>query len=214
MDDWLTLLRRALAIIDAAPPGVVPDDWTLGGGTMLFRRYGHRRSRDIDIFLSSPQSLPALSPRLNDEAARRTDRDANYVEQSHYLKLAFPDGDIDFIVAPHLMQPFAEPADIAGRRIWVETPAEILAKKVLYRADDFTARDVFDFAFLIGTGDAEALLAELGSYRPPLLRIAQRLGVARAGLVNAFAKIEGLTFRPTFDECEATILAFIARVGQ
>jgi hypothetical protein len=39
----------------------------------------------------------------------------------------------------------------------VETPAEILAKKVFYRTSDFTARDIFDLAFLIEQGEARFL---------------------------------------------------------
>ena len=58
-DDWLSLFRRALAIIDAVPAGIVPDDRTLGAAAMLFRRFGHRHSRDIATFLASPQVLPA-----------------------------------------------------------------------------------------------------------------------------------------------------------
>jgi hypothetical protein len=69
--------------------------------------------------------------------------------------LSFRDGDIDFVVAAPLMRPFAEREAIAGRPVWVETPAEILAKKVPYRAADFTARDIFALAFLIGEGSAE-----------------------------------------------------------
>lgn len=199
--------------MDAAPPGTVPDDWTIGGGTMLYRRYGHRTSRDIDIFLSSAQSLTALSPRLNDEAERQLELPAEYVEQSHFLKFAYGDGDIDFIVAPHLLTPFASRESIADRAVWVETPAEILAKKVLYRADEFTARDLFDFAFLIGTGDADALLAEPTTYVRPLRAVLRRLELARESLLAAFAGIEALAFRPTFDECERTVRAFCQRAG-
>lgn len=213
MDDWLTLFRRALAIIDAAPPGTIPDDWTVGGGTMLFRRFGHRLSRDIDIFLSSPQSLPALSPRLNDEAARRIEPAGGYVEQSHFLKFSFPDGDIDFIVAPHLLTPFATAEQVAGRLVWIETPAEILAKKVLYRADDFTARDLFDFAYLIGTGDAEALLAEDAGLRDRLQAVGLRLEIARDMLRKAFSRLPALSFHPTYEMAEHTVRAFLARAN-
>ncbi len=198
--------------MDAARAGTIPDDWTLGGGTMLFRRYGHRLSRDIDIFLSSPQSLTSLSPRLNDEAARRIDRSGGgYVEQSHFLKLTFADGDIDFIVAPHLMQPYATPEQLEGRTVLVETPAEILAKKVLYRADDFTARDLFDLAFLIGTGDAEALLDEAAGLRARLLDVELRLDMARDTLRRSFAAIAALAYRPDYEEAEHIVRAFLAR---
>jgi hypothetical protein len=213
MVDWLSLFLRAVAIMDSASPGTVPDDWTIGGGTMLYRRYGHRSSRDIDIFLSSPQSLTALSPRLNNEAERQLETPADYVEQSHFLKFAYDDGDVDFIVAPHLLTPFATRENIADRAVWVETSAEILAKKVLYRADEFTARDLFDFALLVGTGDADALLAEPTTYLRPLRAVLRRLDLGRDGLIPAFAQIEALAFRPTFSDCEGIVRAFCESAG-
>lgn len=58
-------------------------------------------------------------------------------------------------MAPRSTTPHAEPASVGSRAAMVETPAEILAKKVFYRAADFTARDVFDPAFLIERGEAD-----------------------------------------------------------
>ena len=50
---WETLFRRALEIIDSAPAGIfLPENWSFGGGTVLMRRYRHRFSKDIDIFVT------------------------------------------------------------------------------------------------------------------------------------------------------------------
>ena len=38
--------------------GVELEGWTFGGGTVLMRRYRHRLSKDIDIFLPDPRYLP------------------------------------------------------------------------------------------------------------------------------------------------------------
>ena len=36
--------------------------------------------------------------------------------------------------------------DILGRRIAIETPEEVIIKKIRYRSEKFTARDAFDLA--------------------------------------------------------------------
>lgn len=64
-------------------------DWTLGGGTALARFYGHRASRDIDVFLTDARILPRLSPRTNTAAARAA---AGYDESNVHLKIRWPAG--------------------------------------------------------------------------------------------------------------------------
>lgn len=144
-DAWKTLLRNALACMDALPQTPRPP-WILGGGTVLMLHYAHRQSRDIDIFLSDPQLLTFLSPRLNKHVAALCD---GYDEQSSFLKLRLEHGEIDFITAPTLTEPCWEPWSFEGRPVRRETPVEIAAKKVFYRAVEFKARDVFDLAFVI-----------------------------------------------------------------
>jgi hypothetical protein len=46
----------------------------------------------------------------------------------------------------------------------VETPREIIAKKVFHRAADFTARDLFDFALVIEK-DQAGLIANAGIFK-------------------------------------------------
>jgi hypothetical protein len=144
---WRTLLEQAIGLLESLAPAVrSPIDWALGGGTVLMLHYEHRTSRDIDVFLKDAQLLPYLSPRLNDRAAALA---ADYVEGSSFLKLACPEGEIDFIVAPDLT---AEPRvrrRIGERTIALETPVEIVVKKAFYRAPDLRTRDVFDLAVVI-----------------------------------------------------------------
>lgn len=65
------------------------------------------------------------------------------------MKLACDEGEIDFIVAPDLTdRPHAE-RDVGGRRITVDTPAEIVIKKAFYRAVELRIRDRFDLAVVI-----------------------------------------------------------------
>lgn len=97
---WETLFRRALTLIDAiAQSGVAFEPWSFGGGTVLMRRYRHRVSKDVDIFVPDPQFLGYVTPRLNDTAESMT---ADYVEQANFVKLLFPEGEIDFIASAPL----------------------------------------------------------------------------------------------------------------
>ena len=61
---------------------------------MLMRRYRHRVSKDVDLFVPDPQWLGLLTPRLNPVAEEKT---GEYVEQAGFLKLYFPQGELDFI---------------------------------------------------------------------------------------------------------------------
>lgn len=66
---WETLFQRALDLIDSVgSAGIILRDWSFGGGTVLMRRYRHRFSKDIDIFVPDPQYLGYLTPRLNTKA--------------------------------------------------------------------------------------------------------------------------------------------------
>ena len=72
---WQVLFQRALLLVDDIQRhGDLADPfWTLGGGTVLMFRYGHRLSKDIDIFVPDPQYLGYVTPRLSDTAAALTE---------------------------------------------------------------------------------------------------------------------------------------------
>lgn len=122
----------------------------------------HRDSRDVDLFLGDPHYITFFSPRLNATAESLT---TNYVEQSNFLKLSFPEGEIDFVVAPNLTPDPTVTMPLEGRAIRVERPAEILAKKVFYRADQLRARDVFDIACVLRR--EPAVFREIGAFVAP-----------------------------------------------
>ena len=49
---WEALFQRALTLIDSvARLGARFEPWSFGGGTVLMRKYRHRFSKDIDIFV-------------------------------------------------------------------------------------------------------------------------------------------------------------------
>lgn len=167
---WRRLLRAALQVADSLPAaGYGPLAFRMGGGTVLAFAFGHRVSNDIDLFIDDVQALGFLTPRLND-AARLTD---TYQETANALKLVLPEGDIDFIVAASVTrEPAQEHLDIDGRRVPLEPVAEILAKKLLYRAASLKPRDVFDLALALADApDAgRRAIAAVRSVHPLLLR--------------------------------------------
>lgn len=88
---WKQLLQQAYVLVDdIAARGTRNPFWTFGGGTVLMLRYRHRLSKDIDIFVSDPQYLGYVTPRLSDVAEGVTDK---YVEGPNYIKLLRPEGE-------------------------------------------------------------------------------------------------------------------------
>lgn len=181
MDAWEPLFDHALACIDSiARTGSPMPDWTFGGGTALMLRYGHRHSYDIDIFVDDPQWLPFFSPRLNDTLESFV---TDYDETASYVKLSTPWGEIDFIVALSLTQTPTETVTIHGRSVALETPAEIIAKKLRYRGASLRSRDIFDIA-VVQSYTPETLwssrsvwVAELPAIRRRLQRLATQYPV-------------------------------------
>lgn len=195
---WETLFQHALAIIDSvARSGYALEDWSFGGGTVLMRRHHHRFSKDVDIFIHDPQYLTHLTPRLNNEAEILT---THYIEHQGSLKLIFPEGEIDFVVAGPLTP---KPADIEvlfGREINVETSTEIIAKKVWHRGADFTARDIFDLA-MVAEKEPKALAAIKPILQGRREIILARIGKYETDLRETFAALEILDYQRSFDEC-------------
>jgi hypothetical protein len=90
---WEVLFRRALRLVDDIQRhgGLADPFWTFGGGTVLMFRYGHRLSKDIDIFVPDPQYLGYVTPRLSDTAASLTEQ---YTEMpGSFVKLQFEVGN-------------------------------------------------------------------------------------------------------------------------
>jgi hypothetical protein len=146
-ENWRTLLPEALGLLRDAERHVGHAiEWSIGGGTSLRLRYEHRDSHDIDVFIRDPQLLGIVSPRLNDRTATLV---AGYTEQSNFLKLNTPAGDIDFIVAAPLTVPGVEERVLGGVDIRIDTPAEVVAKKLLYRASGLRPRDLVGAAVVL-----------------------------------------------------------------
>ena len=164
MSNWRQLLDRTLrGLAELERQGQTVPDWVLGGGTALMVFADHRLSRDIDAFIDDPQYLALLSPETTDIwNCSAWDRAA------HYLKLKYPEGEIDFIVSAPIssLPPVEKQIDLTGIRkgskptIRLDPPAEIALKKLHYRATMLKPRDVFDIS-VIDAIDGDVLIANL-----------------------------------------------------
>uniref|UniRef100_Q07V89 Nucleotidyl transferase AbiEii/AbiGii toxin family protein n=1 Tax=Rhodopseudomonas palustris (strain BisA53) TaxID=316055 RepID=Q07V89_RHOP5 len=107
---------------------------------------GHRESRDVDIFLPDPQFLALLDPKTND--FRFDILPTEYGgDGTGFLKLAFEGlGEIDFIVARTMTASPTLEATVERERVRLETVAEIITKKIVYRGSTIKPRDIFDIA--------------------------------------------------------------------
>ena len=195
---WEILFSHALKLIEDARQRQIPvDEWTFGGGTVLMRRHRHRLSKDVDIFIDDPQFLGYLTPRLSPVAESLT---TDYAEDANFVKLRFPEGEVDFVVAAALTSTPTREENILGAPFLVEQSGEIIAKKVWHRAAEFTSRDIFDLA-MVAEWEPD-VLTELA----PILRsrrdaILSRVQRHHAFLAESFRELAVLNYRRTFDEC-------------
>lgn len=112
---------------------------------------GHRLSKDIDAFIDDPQYISVLSPRLGGEGTWACDA---YDEAGNYLKLTYPEGEIDFIVAAPITDIPVERKTVdmgddkpgISHMVMVEHAVEIAIKKLNYRGSMLKVRDIFDIA--------------------------------------------------------------------
>jgi len=146
---WQELFPHGLALMGHLEERVPGLAWTFGGGTVLMLRIGHRQSKDIDLFVPDPQCLGYVNPRLSDVAERVS---TDYEESAEFIKLFLAAGEIDIVAGGSLTpQPFDEVL-YSGRKVKVETCAEVIAKKMWHRGDRARTRDLYD---LCAVADAE-----------------------------------------------------------
>jgi hypothetical protein len=201
---WEPLFDHAMRLIDSVH-SVPQPFWTFGGGTALMLRYRHRESRAIDIFLADPQYLGFVTPRLSDVAESVTN---NYIELANHIKLIRPEGEIDFVVAANLTEHPFEEWELKGKIVRVETGVEIIAKKMWYRGDIATARDLFDLTLMIdkerrGLRSAAQFLVRHRDAFLTQLRSRERV------LKAQFEQIATLDYKPSYDECTRKTRSFL-----
>jgi hypothetical protein len=195
---WKTLLAQAYKLIDAiAADGIAPPRWSLGGGTVLMFHFAHRKSKDIDIFVPDPQFLGYVNPRLGGRGEEFT---SDYKDAAEYVKLFLPEGEIDFVASSTLTQNPFEPHEVLGRNILLETPIEIVAKKLWHRGDRATPRDLLDLAMVIDRHYSE-IIDHAEVFARNIEVFTEQCGARKSIMRPVFEGIEKIDFNLTFDDC-------------
>jgi predicted nucleotidyltransferase component of viral defense system len=129
------------------------DWWVFGGGTALSMFYfNHRKSFDIDIFVTERQIFDFLDPKwFVDESELFDSADYRFDSSSGHLALKTRDSiKVDFLVIESVINPPLKNTllDI-GFDFYVESIEDIIAKKIRWRKEDNLARDIFDLGLAI-----------------------------------------------------------------
>lgn len=213
-DTWRNILASAVLILDQLDrAGNGRPDLTLGGGTVLMFRFRHRLSKDVGFFIHDVQWLSFLTPRLNDYVAAMV---SDYSEQANFVKLVLPHGDLDFIAATQVtgIAP-SEFLDFGNSRFALESTAEILAKKLQYRAAFFKRRDVFDLAAAIrlDPDSARAAVRATVPQGPVLMRrLTHMAGLALPELCADIQPLNG--FDGLFGSMVESVWQFVAETSR
>ena len=217
MSAWRRLLSRTLdGLWELEQQGQPSPTWVLGGGTALMLYANHRLSRDIDAFIDDPQYLALLSPETTDVWNCK-----HWDKAAHYLKLRYPEGEIDFIVSGAISDLDAVRKEVdltsirAGWRptIMVEPPAEIALKKMCHRATMLKPRDIFDIA-VIKKIDGDILTANLSVVASKKNDLLQRLDSIRVDYLKA--DLTELDVQPGWEHeqetCLDTVRSLVAQI--
>jgi hypothetical protein len=124
---------------------------------------------------------------------------SDYVEAANYVKLFLPEGEIDFIAAPNLTSPGFEMRMVLGREVKVETPAEIIAKKLWHRGDRITGRDIFDFA-LVAQRERDELIRNKDFLIRHANAVVEQINLRRDPLRAQYEAVDALNFELRYDE--------------
>lgn len=213
MSNWRRLLDRTLqGLAEFKRQGQPVPDWVLGGGTALMVFADHRLSRDIDVFIDDPQYLALLSPEMTEVwKCSAWDRAA------HYLKLKYPEGEVDFIVTAAISQlpPIEKQIDLTGIRkgskptIRIDPPVEIALKKLHYGAAMLKPRDVFDIS-VIDAIDGDQLTANLHEVAEKKDDLLLRLNDIKEDFIQA--ELAELDIRPRWERHKKTCLESVRRI--
>ena len=123
--------------------------YAFGGGTALSLCYfQHRLSFDIDIFVYDVQLMNYINPQIFfDDIEDEVD---DYMCMSHQINMITKSGIYVNILSVENLNPNKKDVlELNNNSILVETPEEIIAKKIIHRKNDNKVRDLFDIAFAL-----------------------------------------------------------------
>jgi len=140
--------------------------WVFGGGTALsIFHFNHRKSFDIDIFITEAQLFDFLNPKwFIDETVLFNDKEYRFDNANHHLGLKTNDGiKVDFLLNEAIINmPIKNTLLDLDFDLYYESVEDIIAKKVKWRKEDNLARDIFDLAVAI-TKDENILQSLINS---------------------------------------------------
>ncbi len=124
-----------------------------------------RESFDVDIFIDDPQLLPFLNPQVQGYTLD-LNPDEYETDGTKALKIVFAGiGEIDFICSPALTDEPTTKVPVRGVSVALETPAEIVAKKVYHRGSSMQPRDMFDIACVVEEFGEQYLVEALAPFK-------------------------------------------------
>lgn len=172
----------------------------------------HRESHDIDLFIDDPQILPFLNPTTQGYGLTRNP-DEYDTDGTSVTKLYFEDiGEIDFICCAEITDMPHQPHSVRERDVALETPGEIIAKKVFYRGSRLQPRDIFDIAAVnnhFGEGYVLEALRQCGRSRClDALNVTHRMDRDFATRVIGQLMLREAT-RPLVETAQATVAALL-----
>lgn len=131
--------------------------WAFGGGTALsIFHFQHRKSFDIDIFVSEAQVFDFLDPKWYiDESNLFKSDDYRFDGLNKHLKLKTKNEiKVDFLLNESLIhKPIKNELLDLEYDLYYESIEDIIAKKIKYRKEDNLTRDIFDLAVAISRED-------------------------------------------------------------
>lgn len=127
--------------------------WVFGGGTALAMfHFNHRKSFDIDIFVTEAQVFDFLNPKWYiDETTLFDQNEYRFDGMNHHVQLKTKDDiKVDFLLNEAIInKPILNTIIPLDFELYYESIEDIIAKKVKWRKEDNLTRDIFDLAVAI-----------------------------------------------------------------
>ena len=131
----------------------IKDWWVFGGGTALAMfHFNHRKSFDIDIFITESQVFDFLNPKWYiDETTLFDNSNYRFDGISNHIQLKTKDEiKVDFLLNEAIIKaPIKNKTLDINYNLYYESIEDIIVKKVKWRKEDNLTRDIFDLAVAI-----------------------------------------------------------------
>lgn len=127
--------------------------WVFGGGTALAMfHFNHRKSFDIDIFITESQLFDFLNPKWYiDETELFDSNEYRFDGMNHHIQLKTKEEiKVDFLLNEAIInRPIKNEILPLEYELFYESIEDIIAKKIKCRKQDNLTRDIFDIAMAV-----------------------------------------------------------------